>query len=309
MSVLQDFTGWPRGPLSIAIGVFDGVHLGHQALVRQTAAYAKQHGGRPLATTFDPLPIQVLAPGAPPTALSDTDDRVRLLHEAGASDVIVFRFTKAFAAQDADEFVRRLAGAGDVRQILVGEDFRFGRDRRGDVRTLIAAGPNHGYEVIVPTTVKLDGGVVSSTRVRNALIAGDIEGAARLLGRAYRVRGAVVHGAKRGRALGFPTINLSVAPQRLLPRDGIYVMSLRVGDEEVGAAASIGVRPTFGGGDRTLEAYLIDWEGDVYGDTIEATFLKRLRDELRFESPEELSTQIARDVEAARAALRERRRS
>ena len=303
MTVLHDFAGWPRAPLSIAIGVFDGVHIGHHALIRQTGEGAKQLGGRALAATFDPLPIQALAPGAPPSALSDMDDRVRLLHAAGADDVVVFHFTREFAALDADEFVRRLVGAGEVRRIFVGEDFQFGHDRGGNVRMLAAAGARHGFEVVVATPVMQGGEVVSSTRIRNALLAGDVTGAARLLGRLYRVRGTVVHGEKRGRELGFPTINLSVPPQRLLPRDGIYAMTVRVRDEEVAAAASLGVRPTFGGGDRTLEAYLLDWEGDVYGAEIEAAFAKRLRDELRFANATDLSAQIARDVEETRRAL------
>jgi riboflavin kinase/FMN adenylyltransferase len=303
VSVLSDFTAWPRGPLSIAIGVFDGVHVGHQALIKQTAEGAKQQRGRALAATFDPLPIQALAPGAPPSALSDVDDRVSLLHAAGATDVVIFHFTKEFAALSADEFTRRLAGAGEVRQIFVGEDFQFGHDRGGNVRTLVAAGPKFGFEVVVATPVKQGGEVVSSTRIRNALLAGDVEKAAHLLGRPYGVRGTVVHGAKRGRELGFPTINLAVPPERLLPRDGIYAMSVRVRDEEVAAAASLGVRPTFGGGDRTLEAYLLDWNGDVYGDTIEAAFVKHLRDELRFANATELSEQIARDVEETRRAF------
>jgi riboflavin kinase/FMN adenylyltransferase len=306
VSVLHDFARWPRGQVSIAVGVFDGVHIGHQALIGQTATGAKQFGGRALAATFDPLPIQALAPGAPPSALSDVDDRVRLLHAAGADDVVDFHVTKEFAALTADEFVRRLVGAGEVRRIFVGEDFQFGHDRGGNVRTLAAAGAKHGFEVVVATPVTEGGEVVSSTRIRNALLAGDVTGAARLLGRPYSVRGTVVHGEKRGRELGFPTINLAIPPQRLLPRDGIYAMTVRVRDERVAAAASLGVRPTFGSGDRTLEAYLLDWKGDVYGDAIEAAFVKRLRDELRFASALELTDQIARDVEATRAALRDR---
>lgn len=306
MGALSDFNGWPEGPIAIAIGVFDGVHIGHQALIRQTAEGAKQLGGRSLAATFDPLPIQALAPGAPPSALSDADDRVRLLHAAGVDDVVVFHFTRDFAALPAEDFVRRLVGAGQVRRIFVGEDFQFGHDRGGNVRTLAAAGARHSFQVVVATPVMQGGEVVSSTRIRNALLAGDVTGAALLLGRPYSVSGTVVHGEKRGRELGFPTINLSVPPQRLLPRDGIYAMTVRVRDEEVAAAASLGVRPTFGGGDRTLEAYLLDWEGDVYGDTIETAFVKRLRDELRFASASELTEQIARDVEATRAALRDR---
>ncbi|HEV8654577.1 MAG TPA: bifunctional riboflavin kinase/FAD synthetase [Candidatus Limnocylindria bacterium] len=303
MSVLEDFTGWPRGSLSIAIGVFDGVHIGHQALIHQTAARAKRQGGRALAATFDPLPIQALAPGAPPSALSDVDERVRLLHAAGADDVVVFHFTKEFSTLTADEFVRRLTGAGEVRQIFVGEDFQFGRDRGGDVRTLAAAGSDHGFEVLVAPPVTLDGEIVSSTRTRNALLAGDVVSAARLLGRPYSVTGTVVHGDKRGRALGFPTMNLSVPRHRLLPRDGIYAMWATVNGQRVAAAASLGIRPTFGGGDRVLEAYLLDWSGDAYGDAVEAAFVKRLRDELRFSSAAELSDQIARDVAETRRAL------
>ena len=304
MGVLVDFTSWPRGPLSIAVGVFDGVHIGHRALMRQTAARAKQQGGRAIAATFDPLPIQALAPGAPPSALSDVDERTRLLQEAGANDIVIFHFTKEFAALTADEFVRRLTSAGEVRQILVGEDFQFGHDRGGDVRTLAAAGSRFGFEVVVATPVKLDGEVVSSTRIRNALLAGDVESAARLLGRPYSVRGTVVRGDQRGRALGFPTMNLAVPRERLLPRDGIYALWATVSGQRVPAAASLGVRPTFGGGDRVLEAYLLDWSGDAYGDRIEAAFVKRLRDELRFASAAELSTQIAHDVEETRKALR-----
>jgi riboflavin kinase/FMN adenylyltransferase len=303
VSVLEDFTGWPRGSLSIAIGVFDGVHIGHQALIHQTAARAKRQGGRALAATFDPLPIQALAPGAPPSALSDVDERVRLLHAAGADDVVVFHFTKEFSTLTADEFVRRLTGAGEVRQIFVGEDFQFGRDRGGDVRTLAAAGSDHGFEVLVAPPVTLDGEIVSSTRTRNALLAGDVVSAARLLGRPYSVTGTVVHGDKRGRALGFPTMNLSVPRHRLLPRDGIYAMWATVNGQRVAAAASLGIRPTFGGGDRVLEAYLLDWSGDAYGDAVEAAFVKRLRDELRFSSAAELSDQIARDVAETRRAL------
>ena len=306
MGVLADFEGWPSGALGVAIGVFDGVHIGHQALIRQSAERATQQGGRALAATFDPLPIQALAPGAPPSALSDIDDRVRLLHEAGASDVVVFRFTKEFAMLTADEFVRRLASAGEVREIFVGADFQYGHDRGGSVRTLAAAGPKYGFEVVVAPPIKLEGEIVSSTRIRNALLAGDVESAARLLGRPYVVRGTVVHGDKRGRALGFPTMNLAVPRHRLLPRDGIYAMWATVNGQRVPAAASLGVRPTFGGGDRVLEAYLLDWSGDAYGDSIEAAFVKRLRDELRFATAAELSEQIARDVEATRVALRRR---
>src|SRR6266851_7201642 len=218
MTVLHDFTGWPRGPLHLAIGVFDGVHVGHQALVRRVAERAKADGGTPLAATFDPMPIEVLAPGAPPSALSDIDERCALLEAAGAKAVVVFRFTREFAALAPEEFVRRLRAAGDVRRICVGEDFQFGHDRSGNVRVLRELCERDGCAVEIAAPVTLDGRIVSSTRIRNALLAGDVEDAARLLGRDYAVTGIVEHGDRRGRALGFPTVNLGVPPNRLLPR-------------------------------------------------------------------------------------------
>jgi len=301
--MLHDFAGWPKGPLFVAIGVFDGVHVGHQQLIADLAARAKSGGATAVACTFDPLPIEVLAPGAPPSALSEIDERCALLARAGAQAVAVFHFTPAFAALTAEEFAERLAGAGEVREVHCGEDFQFGRERGGDVATLRHFGRRDGFTVHVAPPVMRDGKVVSSTRIRNALIAGDVEDAAHLLGRPYRVSGSVAHGDKRGRALGFPTVNLAIPRNRLLPRDGIYAMWAEIEGKRVAAAASLGVRPTFGGGERRLEAFLLDWEGDVYDERVGAEFVKRLRDELRFASADELAQQIARDVDDTRKAL------
>lgn len=305
MTVLHDFGDWPRGPLYLAIGVFDGVHIGHQALVRAIAERARTDRGTAIAVTFDPLPIEVLAPGAPPSALSDIDERCALLSRAGADAVAVLHFTPEVAALSPEEFARRLANAGEVREVLVGEDFQFGHDRAGDVRVLRDLGGRLGFRVDVAPAVTYGGRVVSSTRVRNALLAGDVRDAARLLGRNYAVAGRVEHGDKRGRALGFPTVNLDVPINRILPRDGIYAMWVEVNGKRVQAAASLGVRPTFEPGERRLEAFLLDWSGEVYGDTVRAAFVERLRDELRFASAGELATQIAEDVERTRAVLRQ----
>jgi len=283
--------------------VFDGVHLGHQALVAQLARGARAEKASAVAATFDPLPIQALAPGAPASALSDAQDRVRLLRKAGADAVVVFRFDDAFARLSADEFIDRVRGACDVRRIVVGPDFHFGHRAEGDVQTLRARAARDGFVVEVVQPIEIDGEIVSSTRIRNLLLAGDVEKAARLLGRPYRVRGRVVHGAKRGRALGFPTINLALPPERLLPRDGIYAMWAEMGEGRFKAAASLGVRPTFGGGERVLEAFLLDFSGELYGEEVEVSFIKRLRDEKAFASPAELSAQIARDVEETKRAL------
>lgn len=303
MEALRDFSGWPQRPTHLAIGVFDGVHLGHRALIAHLARGARQDGATAVAATFDPLPIQALAPGAPASALSDIADRVRLLREAGADAVAVFRFDDAFAQLSADEFLDRVRGACDVRRIVVGPDFHFGRRAEGDCDKLRERGKRDGFTVDVVTPIKIDGAIVSSTRIRNLLLAGDVEAAARLLGRPYTLRGRVVHGAKRGRSLGFPTINLALPKERLLPRDGIYAMWAEMAEGRFKAAASLGVRPTFGGGERVLEAYLLDFSGEIYGEEVEVAFVKRLRDEIAFASPAELSAQIARDVEETRSAL------
>jgi riboflavin kinase/FMN adenylyltransferase len=303
VQALRDFNGWPQGPIHLAIGVFDGVHLGHRALIAHLAHGARLEHATALAATFDPLPIRVLAPGAPASGLSDVSDRVRLVRDAGADAVTVFGFDAAFAKLSADEFVDRLRGGGDLRRIVVGPDFHFGRRAEGDVQKLRARGQRDGFVVDVVTPIEIDGAIVSSTRIRNLLLAGGVEAAARLLGRPFSVRGRVVHGAKRGRALGFPTINLALPTQRLLPRDGIYAVWAEMGEGRFKAAATLGVRPTFGGGERVLEAYLLDFSGELYGDEVEVAFVKRLRDEIAFASPAELSAQIARDVEETKGAL------
>lgn len=321
MRVLHGFDGWPAGPLHLAIGVFDGVHLGHQELIRRLRVLAHGQKGLAVAASFDPLPIQVLAPGAPPSALSDAAERATLLGAAGADAVVFFRSDPAFFALSAKEFVDQIRAAGDVRRIVVGADFRFGRDREGDVTLLASLAGEHRIDVELVPPVEMDGAVVSSTRIRNLLIAGDVKGAAELLGRPYAVRGRIVHGDKRGRALGYPTINVATPPQRLLPRDGIYATWATIAGARRPAATSLGVRPTFGAGDRVLESFILDLMApaseasgsagtrsasgpDLYGENVEMTFVERLRDELRFETAEALVRQIGEDVEATKRALR-----
>ncbi len=299
-SAVRGFEGWPSGALHLAIGVFDGVHVGHRALIRHLVDAARTASATAIATTFDPLPIQVLAPGAPPSALSDARERAELLAEAGADAVVAFPFDAAFAEMRAAEFVERLRAAGDVRRIVVGEDFRFGHDREGDVGLLRTAG---GWEVDVVAPIEADGAVVSSTRIRDLLLAGRVEDAGSLLGRPYAISGRIEHGEKRGRALGYPTINVATPRERLLPRDGIYATWVRLEGERHPAATNLGVRPTFGGGKRVLESFLIDWSGKAYGATVTTAFVRRLRDELRFASAEDLVRQIERDVVEARSAL------
>lgn len=302
--ILHDFSGWPRGPLHLALGVFDGVHLGHQALIRGLVGGAHAAGATPVAATFDPLPAQVLAQDPPQSTLADAPERAALLAHAGAEHVVVFTFDKAFSQQSAGTFIQRLTAAGDVRRIVVGPDFQFGHGREGAVPALRTLGERHGFAVTVVEPIALGGAVVSSTRIRQALREGDLATAQALLGRPYAVSGTIVRGEQRGRALGFPTINVAPPPDKLLPHDGIYATWVTIGGRRHRAASSLGVRPTFGGGPRKLEAYLLDFSGDLYGQEATVAFVERLRDEQRFDSAEALAAQIARDVERTRLALR-----
>lgn len=304
MQIAHGFDGWPGGPLHLAIGVFDGVHLGHQELVARLRTGAAASSATAVVATFDPIPLSVLAPGAPPSALSDADERAELLGAAGADAVVVLRFDAAFSALTAREFFERVMGAGDVRQIVVGADFHFGHGREGNVSMLRALGRERNVTVEVVEPVTRGGSVISSTRIRNLLVAGHVREAADLLGRVYSVRGEIVHGDKRGRALGYPTINVTTPAARLLPRDGIYAAFVTTEGTRRPAATSLGVRPTFGHGERLLESYILDFTGDLYGREAEVAFVERIRDELRFETPDELIAQITADVEATRRVLR-----
>ncbi len=304
VTVIRNFQGWPPGPLDVAIGVFDGVHLGHEMLVRRLVADAHAVGATAIVATFDPLPGQALAQDPPRSTLADAPERVVLLKQAGADSVVIFTFDHAFSQQTAEDFIKRVAAAGDVRRIVVGVDFQFGHGREGAVPNLQTLGERHGFAVSVVEPMSLGGAVVSSTRIRQALREGDLATAQTLLGRPYSVSGTVVHGEERGRAIGFPTINVTPPDDKLLPRDGIYATWALIGEQRLRAASSLGVRPTFGGGPRKLESYILDFTGDLYGQQATIVFVERLRDELKFDSADDLARQIAKDVERSRLALR-----
>ena len=290
--------------MHLAVGVFDGVHLGHQALIRGLVGGAQAAGATPVAATFDPLPAQVLAQDPPQSSIADAPERAALLEHAGARAVIVFTFDKAFSQQSAEAFIKRVTSAGDVQRIVVGPDFQFGHGREGAVPALRTLGERYGFAVTVVEPIALGGAVVSSTRIRQALREGDLDTAQALLGRPYSVTGTIVRGEQRGRALGFPTINVAPPPDKLLPHDGIYATWVVLGDARYRAASSLGVRPTFGGGPRKLESYILDFSDEVYGQQATVTFVGRLRDEVRFDSADDLAKQIAKDVQQTRLALR-----
>ncbi len=283
-------------------GNHDGVHLGHRALVARARTYADAHDLRAVAVTFDPHPAVVLAPERAPTPLTTVARRSELLRAFGAHDVIVQAFTQEFAKQSAAAFLDGLVARG-AHALVVGPDFRFGQGRTGDLDALLAFGASHTVAVMLEAPVVVAGEHASSSGVRDAVATGDVERAARLLGRVHDFGGRVVEGQRRGRTLGFPTANLAPDPV-LVPADGVYAVVARPlgGGAVLQGIANIGVRPTFAAG-RAVEVHLFDFEGDLYGAELRVGFVKRLRSELRFESMEALRTQIALDCAAARDAL------
>jgi len=302
-------------PSVVTPGNHDGVHLGHRALVtaaRDVARASASSPGGPLrvvALTFDPHPLHFMAPDRAPPLLTDVPRRAELLRAAGADDVHVQRFDRAFSQLSPEDFVERvLIGELGARAVVVGPDFRFGAGRKGDVALLEALGAPHGMQVSTVTPVTLDGELVSSSHVRAALLRGDVERAARMLTRVHELTRRVVVGHQRGRTIGFPTANLELEGL-LAPADGVYAVVARVLDGEPSlreqrhaGVANLGVRPTVNGG-RSLEVHLLDFAGDLYGRSLRIGFVARLRGETKFPDLAALRAQIARDVEAGRTAI------
>jgi riboflavin kinase/FMN adenylyltransferase len=287
---------------AIAIGSFDGVHLGHRAILARVVEEARSRGIAPAVLTFEPLPREFFAPARAPARLTSLAERIALLADCGIDVVFVERFDARFAALTADEFARRLTRRYGARWVMVGHDFRFGARRAGDAAHMCEAGKREGFEVEVLDPVILGPDRISSTRVREDLWRGDFDGAARLLGRRYAICGRVVHGAKRGKALGFPTANVRLARPRP-PVQGIFaVKCFGAATRGLEGVASLGINPAVAeNGPATLEAFLFDFSGELYGRRVSIEFLKKLRDEAHFASLDELSAQIARDCDEARA--------
>jgi riboflavin kinase/FMN adenylyltransferase len=293
-----------RGRSAVTIGNFDGVHRGHQALVGETVAHARAHGLRAVALTFDPHPARVLAPGREPMPLTTAARKAELLEALGIHLLAVLPFTKEVAALGPEAFAREvLAEALGTRHVVVGETFRFGHEQRGDALALARLGETLGFTVRAVPAVLDDGRPVSSSRIREALTEGDVARAASLLGRPYSVEGPVVEGDRRGRTIGVPTANVD-AGDVLLPGHGVYAGTCRLDDGRSRlAVVNVGRRPTFDGRTVTVEAHLVDFEGDLYGRQLRLSFSVRLRDEQRFAGKEALVAQIRRDVERARSLV------
>lgn len=295
-------------PVALTIGNFDGVHLGHQAMLARLEQAAAALGLPSCVMTFEPHPREFFAPDQAPTRLTNLREKFELLAGFGVDRVHLVRFDYDFARITAEEFVGRVLVRGlAVRWLLVGDDFRFGARRAGDFAMLEREGPRHGFQVVAMESVVHDGLRVSSTAVRDALAAGNMEGAARLLGRAYSISGRVVGGEKLGKRLGFPTANIQLKHNRP-PVKGIFVVEVHgVGDRALQGVASLGVRPTIRAGGRpTLEVHLFGFARDIYGAHLRVDFLHKLRDEEKYPTMEVLARQIAVDVENAKAHFSDR---
>jgi len=290
-------------PIALTIGNFDGVHAGHQAMVARLTAAARGLGLPASVMTFEPHPREFFAPASAPARLTSLRDKVARLSELGVDRVYVCRFDQGFAAQSPEVFIEQgLARGLGVRWLLVGDDFRFGAGRAGDVARLQRDGPALGMTVEAMHTVMVDGLRASSTAVREALGRGDLDAAAALLGRPYSITGRIVGGDRLGRQLGFPTANVRMRFARP-PLDGIFAVQVHgIADQPLPGAASLGVRPTVTDAGRpTLEVFLLDFAGDVYGRAVRVDFLHRLRGEEKYDTLTALRTQIALDVQATRA--------
>ncbi|MDA1062351.1 MAG: bifunctional riboflavin kinase/FAD synthetase [Chloroflexi bacterium] len=289
------------GEHAVTIGVFDGVHRGHQMLVDQLRAEAATRGLGTGLITFHPHPVSVLRPDAPISYLTSLETRVERLRATGLDFVAVVQFTSEVAQVSAEDFARVLYEEAGMRLLMVGQDFALGRNREGTVERLAEIGAEIGFAVAPIELLPLEDGPVSSTRVRNALREGNMREAAELLGRPYALRGPVLHGEERGRAIGFPTLNLGLSPDLALPAHGVYVSCTELDGVRFEGCTNVGVRPTFGGERLVVETHLLDFDRDVYGSVITVELLARLRPEQRFDGPDALVAQIGLDVAATRA--------
>lgn len=286
----------------MTLGNFDGVHLGHMRILNRVLGRARLLGVPAVVYTFEPHPLKIVAPHRSPQLLLGVNDKVRLLKEAGIDCLVLARFTKGFAAKHPREFIEEELVANRVSEVWVGHDFSFGHGRTGTVEYLKELGAELDFRVVVAPAYMRRNSVVSSSRIRELVKAGDLKAAAVLLGRRYSIQGRVVRGRKVGKGLGYPTANITVTSE-LLPGDGVYAGYAVVDGLRHKAAINVGSAPTFGVDGRRIEAHLLDFAGNIYGKRVEVVFVKRLRDVTAFASTEALVSQIERDVKKARAML------
>ncbi len=295
------------GPVCLAIGVFDGVHLGHQAVLLRAWDDANSLGGTAVAITFDPHPVKILRPQSAPRLLTSTAHKLQLISQLGYSFALVIPFDEKMATTSAEDFLVSLyQPTRQLAEIVVGCGWAFGKNRTGSVELIRQIGAREGFLAVEIPSVETEGHPVSSTRIRRAIEEGDLEAAATFLGRPYTILGTVIPGKQLGRTLGFPTANLRAHSEQF-PPNGVYAVQAAVAGKQISGVANIGVRPTIESrGERLLEVHLLDFKQDVYGHDIEITFVSRLRDEQKFSSPESLISQIKIDIAAATKIFKNR---
>ncbi len=291
-----------HGPLFLAIGVFDGMHRGHQAVISTSTSHARSGNGTPLVVTFDPHPVKVLRPNDAPHLLTATQHKIALIRDLGVDHLLVINFDKKFAATPPEKFVEHLvAHSKPLREICVGHEWSFGKDRRGNLDLLKELGARFHFDVVGIPPVKVSGAVVSSTAIRQAVEKGDFATAAVKLGREYTILGTVKAGEKLGKKLGYPTANLSAHSEQF-PPNGVYLAEAWIQGVLYHGVVNLGYRPTVSGGrsERVLEIYLLDFNRDIYGENVEVRFVRYLRPERKFDNLEALVRQIDVDVQQAR---------
>lgn len=306
MNVLRDMSELKtlRGPVAFAVGVFDGVHLGHQAVIQSALDFTEKHGGTAVVLTFDPHPLRVLRPDSAPLLLCSTTHKLHILKQFGVDHVLVLPFTRETAITDANAFITSLVSScHPLGFISVGYTWSFGRGREGNVHQLMEMGQTHGFGVYGVPEVKIGHEVVSSTLIREAVRTGHFQKAESMLGRAYTVMGKVIKGRQLGRQLGFPTANVAIENEELPPM-GVYAVEVLLPEGKRPGVANLGRRPTIENeGEQILEVHLLDANRDLYGTDMEVSFVQLLRQEQKFAGLEELKSQIARDIESGRAVF------
>lgn len=293
------------GPAVVAIGVFDGVHRGHQALIRDTIELSRERGVRSVVATFDRDPDRVVQPGAAAPQLLELADKVDFISDLGPDTLLVIPFDAGVAAMPPAAFIDEIVRAAcDPVRVVVGSDFRFGRGAEGTVDVLAALGAERGFDVYAHDLVNVDGAPVTSTRIRGLVAKGDVTAAARLLGRSHRVRGRTVRGRGEGALLGVPTANVHPHSYAAVPADGVYAARVGIGERRFDAGVSVGVPPTFPGAADVVEAHLLDFrDGDLHGLELTVDFVARLRDQRRFDDVNDLTAAISRDLGEVRDIL------
>jgi riboflavin kinase / FMN adenylyltransferase len=305
MDILRGLESRLERPAAVTIGFFDGVHRGHQTVIRRTVDVAGARGLTPVAVTFDRHPREVLTPGREPQLLSTLERKAGLIADLGVECLVVLEFTEEFSSWPAEDFVRRVLAEGlSARHTVVGSNFTFGHRAMGTLSTLTDLGAAYGFTAEGVALLKLDGRAVSSSSIREELAKGDLDWPEVALGRRFVLDGRVVPGAGRGRALGVPTANLEVGHRMLLPAEGVYAGKAELAQGTFVAAVNVGRNPTFGGEPLHAEAYLIDFDGDLLGESIAVEFWARLRAEIRFESSDDLIRQIWDDVERTKELVK-----